>query len=78
MYGRDELARLQRIRSLQRLGFSLDEIRHCLDEPDFAPLRVVEMHIARVDAEVEVARRLRDRLEAIARSLRAAETRIRT
>src|SRR6516225_4375898 len=40
VYGAGELARLQRIKSLRQLGFSLDEIRACLDAPDFSARRV--------------------------------------
>src|SRR5215475_6524089 len=36
VYGVAELARLQRIKSLRQLGFSLDEIRSCLDAPEFS------------------------------------------
>jgi DNA-binding transcriptional MerR regulator len=73
LYGPREVARLARIRSLQGLGFSLEEIGACLDDPGFAPLRVVEMHLAQLSEQIELAGRLRDRLEAVARSLRAAE-----
>jgi len=73
LYGARELERLLRILTLQRLGLSLDEIRSSLDDPSFAPLRVIEMHLARVTDELALGRRLRDRLEAIAVSLRSAE-----
>ncbi|MEM9380962.1 MAG: TipAS antibiotic-recognition domain-containing protein, partial [Planctomycetota bacterium] len=43
-----------------------------LDDPAHAPLALVERHVARLDAEIDSARRLRDRLEAIASSLRSA------
>lgn len=74
LYGRRELERLLRIRLLQSLGLSLDEIQACLDDPGFDPLRLIELHLERVTDELELARRLRDRLEAIAETLRAAET----
>ena len=41
-YGAAEIARLQQIRSLQALGLSLEEVRGCLDEVDFSPLRTIE------------------------------------
>ena len=34
LYGEAELVRLQQIKSLRQLGFSLDEIRACLDTPN--------------------------------------------
>ena len=72
LYGPAELHRLQRILSLRGLGFSLDEIGAALDDPEHAPLALVERHVARLDEELDAARRLRDRLEAIASSLRSA------
>ena len=73
LYAKREIERLLRIRTLQRLGFSLDEIGSCLDDPQFAPLQVIETHLECVTGELELARRLRDRLEAVAASLRSAE-----
>ncbi len=74
LYGRAEIERLRHIRSLVALGLSLAEVRDCLDDPRFAPLPAIEAHLERLRREERDVRRLRDRLEAIARSLRAAET----
>src|SRR4051794_2275468 len=52
LYGPQELIRLQQIKSLRRLGFSLDEVRAVLDAPEFSPAIVLELHI----------RQLRDRI----------------
>ena len=41
LYAADDAAHLQQILSLRQLGFSLDEVRDCLDRPDFSPSRVV-------------------------------------
>jgi len=68
VYGAAELSRLQRIKSLRSLGFSLDEIRHCLDTPAFSPRRVLEMHIARIREQVDEQRRLAALLETLAAS----------
>ena len=73
LYGFDELERLQRILSLRQLGFSLEEIRGCLDSSDFTLLEVLELHAARLRGRLEHERRLLHRLEAIASQLRAAE-----
>ena len=35
LYGRDDLERLQQVLFFRELGFSLDEIREALDDPDF-------------------------------------------
>jgi DNA-binding transcriptional MerR regulator len=48
LYGAPEILRLQQIKSLRQLGFSLDEIREMLDSPTLSPRRVLEMHAALV------------------------------
>lgn len=73
LYTAADVARLQRIKSLRQLGFSLEEVRSCLDRPEFAPLRVLEMHVARVREQLALQQRLCARLEAAAERLRSAE-----
>ena len=73
LYGKRELERLAAIRALQQLGVSLNEIRACLDDPDLVLPRLMEMHLERVTEERERAVRLHERLEAVVRSLRAAD-----
>jgi DNA-binding transcriptional MerR regulator len=70
--GRD-IARLQQIVSLRQLGLSLEEVRACLDRSDFAPVEVIDLHLARLRKQIESQRRLCERLEAIALRLHAAE-----
>src|SRR3569833_4723837 len=53
VYGPSELVRLQQIKSLRQLGFSLDEIRECLDAPEFSPRRVRGMHVERIRKQIE-------------------------
>jgi len=48
LYGAGDVARLQQIRSLQGIGFSLDEIQNLLRDPAYSPLRTVELHLERV------------------------------
>ncbi len=48
-------------------------MRDCLDAPDFAPLRVLELHLARLREQIAVQQRLCARLEAAAERLRSAE-----
>lgn len=73
LYGAADVARLQQIRSLRELGFSLDEVREFLRRPDASPLRVVRMHLERLRERLEVQRRLCERLEALAEALDRAE-----
>lgn len=73
LYGADDAVRLQQIVSLRQLGFSLDEIRVFLEGVDGAAHRVIELHLARLNEQMALQRRLYDRLEALAAHLRAAE-----
>jgi DNA-binding transcriptional MerR regulator len=72
LYTAGDIARLQQILSLRQLGFSLEEVRACLDGPDFAPLEVIRLHLARLREQIGLQQRLCARLEGIADRLRAA------
>ena len=64
LYGEAEVERLYRIRALQSLGLSLEEVGRVLDG---LPLReVVAKQLAQVDAQAAHLRRLRGRLVALA------------
>lgn len=73
LYTAGDVARLQQIKSLRQLGFSLEEIRACLHRPDFSPLALIQAHLARLREQMELQRRLCERLESLAAHLRAAE-----
>ncbi len=73
LYGRGEIQRLQQIRSLRQLGFSLVEIRECLDGRGYTLERVVDLHVAVLDEQIDQQRRLRTRLEMLAGYLRSSE-----
>lgn len=73
LYAEEDVMRLQQIASLRSLGFSLGEIRACLDTPRFAPARVIGLHIARLKERIELEKGLCDRLEAVAALLAATE-----
>src|SRR5215475_1709493 len=72
LYTAAELARLQQVLSLRQLGFSLEEVRDCLDRPDFSPLDVIRLHVARLREQIELQRKLCERLEALAEHFRTA------
>lgn len=74
LYGQADIERLQRVLSLRQLGFSLEEIAETLRRPETTSLSVVELHLVRLRERIALEQRLCDRLEAIARRLRAAET----
>jgi DNA-binding transcriptional MerR regulator len=72
LYTAGDVARLQQVLSLRQLGFSLEEARDCLDRHGFSPLEVIRLHVARLREQIELQRRLCERLEAIAAQFRAA------
>jgi DNA-binding transcriptional MerR regulator len=72
VYGPAELVRLQQIKSLRRLGFSLDEVRACLDTPEFSPARVLELHMKRLRDQITHEQRLVALLETLAAGYRAS------
>ncbi|HYO13799.1 MAG TPA: MerR family transcriptional regulator [Thermoanaerobaculia bacterium] len=74
LYGAEDLARLLQVLSLRQSGFSLEEIRECLNRPEFSLARVLELHITRLGERIEEQQRLRSRLEAVATRLRSTET----
>jgi MerR family transcriptional regulator, thiopeptide resistance regulator len=65
MYGTGELMRLQQIKSLRQLGFSLDEIRACLDAPEFSPRKVLDLHLARLRQQIGEQERVVSLLETL-------------
>ncbi len=71
LYSASDVARLQQIRSLRQLGFSLDEIRETLRRPDYSPRDVIARHIDRLGEQIELQQRLHGRLAAIAAKLDA-------
>jgi DNA-binding transcriptional MerR regulator len=66
LYTAADVARLQQVLSLRQLGFSLEQVRDCLDRPDFSPLEVIRLHVARLREQINMQRGLCERLEAIA------------
>jgi DNA-binding transcriptional MerR regulator len=73
LYTVGDVARLQQVVSLRQLGFALEEVKDCLDRPDFSPREVIRLHVARLREQIEMQRQLGERLEAIASLLQAAE-----
>lgn len=69
LYTAEDMARLQQIMSLRQLGFSLAEIRECLDTPAFSLHHVIQLHRTRLHEQIALAHKLLYRLEAIAKHL---------
>jgi DNA-binding transcriptional MerR regulator len=74
LYAATDVARLQQVLSLRQLGFSLEEARACLDQPDFSPLEVIRLHVARLREQIALQTGLCARLEALAIHFCTAET----
>jgi DNA-binding transcriptional MerR regulator len=67
LYGRDELRRLQHIVSLKALGFSLAEIRACLDADAPSLAEALVRQVDRLRQDIVRQQSLLDRLERVAR-----------
>jgi DNA-binding transcriptional MerR regulator len=72
LYGAEDVARLQQVRSLRQLGFGLEEVRACLDRADFAPLELLRQHVTRLREQIALQQNLCERLEAMAANLQSA------
>jgi DNA-binding transcriptional MerR regulator len=72
LYTAGDIARLQQVISLRQLGFSLEEVRDCLNRPSFSPSEVIGLHLARLREQIQWQRKLCERLEALAEHFRTA------
>jgi DNA-binding transcriptional MerR regulator len=70
LYTAADVERLQTIRSLQSMGFSLETAAEALRRPDFTPLRVLEMQLASMGEQLRRQRTLVENLEGLLRLLR--------
>jgi DNA-binding transcriptional MerR regulator len=73
LYTRDDVARLQRIKSLRQLGFGLERIAEILADVSVSPISIIEDHLAHVRGELALQTRLVERLEGLARALHREE-----
>lgn len=73
-YTEADIARLQQILSLKSIGFSLEEIRDCLNNPNYSPLTVLNLHMEQVRTQIEALMQLHGRLEKVADELQRRGT----
>ncbi len=73
-YGRAAIERLQQIRSLQQLGFSLSRIETLLGGGAMAPEQIVADHLAQIQAQHVALSRLETQLEHLLRLLQSGPT----
>ncbi|HEU0054646.1 MAG TPA: MerR family transcriptional regulator [Longimicrobium sp.] len=66
LYTEADVARLQQVVSLRDLGFPLEKVREVLDERGTPPQEVIRLHIGRLREQMELQRRLVERLEWVA------------
>src|SRR3954451_9224050 len=66
LYSACDVARLQQVRSLRQLGFSLEEVPACLDRRGVSPMELIRLHIGRLREQIALQGELCERLEAIA------------
>lgn len=65
LYATPDIMRLQQIVSLRQIGFSLEEIRECLEQRNFSFNQVMQLHITRLQEQIEMSGKLLKRLEMI-------------
>lgn len=73
LYGARDVERLQQIVSLRQLGFTLEEIKACLDQPEFSLARILPIQLNRLKEQIERQQAIYRRIEAIAKRIEAAE-----
>jgi DNA-binding transcriptional MerR regulator len=73
LYSDADVRRLYRIVAFRRLGFALGEIGPLLDRDGGDPRAVVRDQLTRLDADLELMRRLHDRLRRLLEALEGAD-----
>lgn len=71
LYTKADVVQLQQIISLRQIGFSLDQIRDCLNQNQFSPQDVVQMHLSKLREQMASHQKLYARLEAISSRLQS-------
>lgn len=69
LYTETDIVRLQQVVALKHLGFSLEEIKECLQGKGYAPGRVISLHIQQLRNLIKSQQNLCRRLEIIEESL---------
>lgn len=65
LYDRDDVARLQQIQALRRLGMALADIGTYLDSERASPLAIIERQLASLDRQIDEATRMREQLQVV-------------
>ncbi|MEM7716454.1 MAG: MerR family transcriptional regulator [Cyanobacteria bacterium P01_A01_bin.68] len=73
LYREEDIIQLQQILSLKQLGFSLEEIKDCLQNPDFSPAKAIKSHVDKLNQQIELQQQLTRLLTGIYIHLKAEE-----
>lgn len=73
IYTDADIARLQQIKSLQGLGFSLDEIQEMLTQQNQTPVRILRRQISLLNNQIDLKIRLRHQLESLVERYRLSQ-----
>lgn len=65
LYSEADVRTLQQIMSLKQLGFALEEIRAMISNPAYDPVAVLNLHLSRLDEQIDTLVTLRDRVHSI-------------
>ncbi|WP_232696527.1 MerR family transcriptional regulator [Brevibacillus daliensis] len=63
IYNEADVAKLQQILSLKQLGFTLEEIKETIENPNFNPIEIIKVQLESVKKQIEVQEQLYSRLE---------------
>lgn len=74
LYSERDIVRLQQILSLRQLGFSLNEIRECLETPNYSLPQVIDLHRDRIRDQLTLSQNLLGRLDSIATELKNTQS----
>ncbi|WP_245596730.1 MerR family transcriptional regulator [Shimazuella kribbensis] len=65
LYTKTDIVKLQQIMSLKQLGFSLEEMKESMENPNFNPIEVVKIQLENVKERIRLQEDLRNRLEGV-------------
>lgn len=63
IYTETDIAKLQQILSLKQLGFTLEEIKETIENPDFNPIEIIKVQLETTKKQIEIQQKLYSRLE---------------
>ncbi|PEM70562.1 MerR family transcriptional regulator [Bacillus pseudomycoides] len=63
IYTETDITKLQQILSLKQLGFTLEEIKETIENPDFNPIEIIKVQLETTKKQIEIQQKLYSRLE---------------